>query len=375
VGSRVRHASKVRDLRFISSLTDNHVIDERPTSRTTEAPTRNTETLSLRTDSRLGKLVRVLAEHPTLVISGTKLAEEVGSNRSDVWRLVQQLRSLGVKIAGHPATGYQLTQVPDLPLPEVVEPALQGTIFSGKVHHYFRVGSTNMEAMAAAAAGAAEGSVFLAEEQTAGRGRGGHTWTSPPSTGIYCSVILRPTFGPADALMLSLIAGLATASAVKQVAGLSPDLRWPNDLLLDEKKFCGILTEMNAEVTRVRYAVLGVGINVNQQEFPQELAPIATSLRIVSGQENSRVALTIALLQSLDREYKALLSGVNRAEIFGRLESVSSYVRGKRVHIDEDGGYKGVTAGLDERGFLRVETATGIRTVISGGVRSSVIGS
>jgi BirA family transcriptional regulator, biotin operon repressor / biotin---[acetyl-CoA-carboxylase] ligase len=232
-----------------------------------------------------------------------------------------------------------------------------------------------MEAMASAAAGAAEGSVFFAEEQTAGRGRGGHTWTSPPSTGIYCSVILRPTFGPADALMLSLIAGLATASAVKQVTGLSPDLRWPNDLLLGENKFCGILTEMNAEVTRVRYAVVGIGINVNQQEFPPELESIATSLRMVSGEECSRVELTIALLQSLDREYKALLSGVNRAEIFGRLDRISSYVRGKHVHVDEEGGYEGVTVGLDERGFLRVQTKTGMRTVISGGVRSTVISS
>jgi BirA family biotin operon repressor/biotin-[acetyl-CoA-carboxylase] ligase len=219
--------------------------------------------------------------------------------------------------------------------------------------------------------GAPEGSVFLAEEQTAGRGRGGHSWTSPPSTGVYCSVVLRPALTPADALLLSLMAGLSVKWAVEQVSGVSADLRWPNDLMIGNKKFCGILTEMNAEITRVRYAVIGVGINVNQWEFPPELDEIATSLRIAAGGEQSRVKLTAALLQSLDREYRALQADVKtaRADIFRRFEQASSYARGKHVHVDEDGGYDGVTAGLDQRGFLLVDTATGVKTVLSGSVR------
>lgn len=326
----------------------------------------------MRTDQRLGHIIRILSDHPTVVISGTKLAEEIGATRSDVWRLVEQLRMLGVEITGHPAAGYQLAKVPDLPLPEVLEPLIRGTIFAHRVHHYFRVGSTNSEAMQAAGSDAPEGSVFLAEEQTSGRGRGGHSWISPPSTGIYCSVVLRPSLPPADALLLSLIAGLAVVSAAKEVTGLHPDLRWPNDLMIGEKKFCGILTEMNAEVTRVRYAVIGIGINVNQREFSPELSPIATSLRIAGGREWSRVKLTASLLQSLDREYRALNSGnlaAARADIFRRFEQVSSYVRGKQVTVDENGGYEGITAGLDERGFLLVQTASGIRTVLSGSVR------
>jgi BirA family biotin operon repressor/biotin-[acetyl-CoA-carboxylase] ligase len=227
--------------------------------------------------------------------------------------------------------------------------------------------------MQAAAAGAEEGEVFLAEEQNAGRGRAGHTWTSPASTGIYCSVILRPQLAPADAIILSMMAGLATAFAVEQVAGVKPDLRWPNDLLLGEKKFCGILTEMNAEVTRVRYAVVGIGINVNQSEFPPDLEPIATSLLIATGKTCSRVQLTAALLQSLNREYLALGRhniAEARRDIFRRFEQLSSYARGKRVRVEEeDDGFEGVTAGLDDRGFLRVETSSGMRTVLSGGVR------
>ena len=323
-------------------------------------------------DERLGHIIRVLADNPTLVISGTKLAEEIGSTRSDVWRLVEQLRSFGVQIAGHAAIGYQLVNVPDLALPEILDPLIKGTMFAHKLHHYFRVGSTNSEGMQAAALGALEGGVFLAEEQQAGRGRGGHAWTSPPSTGIYCSVLLRPTLSPGDALLLSLIAGLSVASAVEDVTGLKPDLRWPNDLMIGEKKFCGILTEMNAEVTRVRYAVVGIGINVNQWEFPPDLAEVATSLRIATDREWSRVELTASLLQSLDREYRTLNSGniaSVRADIFRRFEHASSYARGKHVTVDEDGGFEGITAGLDERGFLLVQTDAGMKTVLSGSVR------
>ena len=118
-------------------------------------------------------------EHATVVVSGTKIAEEISSNRSEVWRLIQQLRGLGVDVAGHPATGYQLRSVPDLLLPEILRPLLRGTIFDRHLHHFYKIGSTNTAAMAAAAEGAPEGSVFLAEEQTAGRGRGANSWHVP----------------------------------------------------------------------------------------------------------------------------------------------------------------------------------------------------
>ncbi len=302
-----------------------------------------------------------------VVVSGTKLATEIVASRSEVWRLVQQLRALGVDIAGHPATGYQLRSVPDLLLPEVVAAGAQGTMFATRIHHYFRVPSTNATAMQAAAAGEPEGAVFVAEEQTAGRGRGGHGWHSPRSTGIYLSVVLRPQLAPADVLALSLTAGLAAAAAVEQVTGLKPDLRWPNDLLLNGRKFCGILTELTAEATRVRYAVVGIGMNVNQERFPADLAALATSLRLESGRDRSRVELAAALLKSLDREYRALLA--DRDDVLRRFEQESSYARGKRVHVDENGGYEGTTEGLDARGFLQVRTADGVRTVLSGGVR------
>lgn len=323
------------------------------------------------TDLRLGRIVRLLMEHAMVVVSGTKLAAEIGASRSEVWRLVQQLRSLGVEIAGHPATGYRLKSVPDLLLPDILAPLLGGTIFNRHLHHYYKTGSTNAVAMEAAAAGAAEGSVFLAEEQTAGRGRGAHTWHSARSAGIYCSVVLRPALPPSEALILSLAAGLAVHSAVQEVCpALTPDLKWPNDGLLDGKKFCGILTEMSAEATHVRHVVVGIGINVNHVGFPAALQAEATSMRMASGTECSRVELAAALLKSLDREYRQLLQGPGaRESVLRRFEEKSSSVRGRRVHVEENGGFDGVTEGLDPRGFLQLRTAEGSRTLLSGTVK------
>lgn len=320
---------------------------------------------------RLGQIVRLLADHATVVVSGTKIASEIGISRSEVWRLIQHLRELGVGIGGHPATGYSLKSMPDLLLPDVLAPLLKGTLFAGNIHHFFTTGSTNDDAMAAAAAGAPEGSVFLAEQQTAGRGRGAHKWHSARSAGIHCSVLLRPTLPPSEVLLLALAAGLAVRAAVQEIdPELNPDLKWPNDLLLDGKKFCGILAEMNAEVTRVRHLVLGIGINVNHTSFPADLRDSATSLRMATGKLWSRVDVCAALLKSLDREYRALQESSNaRESVLRRFSEQSSSVRGARVHVDENGGFEGVTEGLDPRGFLQVRTGQGLRTVLSGTVR------
>ncbi|HUO16751.1 MAG TPA: biotin--[acetyl-CoA-carboxylase] ligase [Verrucomicrobiae bacterium] len=322
-------------------------------------------------DRRLGQIVRLLMEHATVVVSGTKVAQEISCSRSEVWRLIQQLRSLGVDVAGHPATGYQLRSVPDLLLPEILRPTLRGTIFESHLHHFYKIASTNSAAMAAAADGAPEGSVFLAEEQTAGRGRGLNSWQSPRSTGVYASIVLRPALPPSEVLVLSLGAGLAVRNAIEQLdSRVKPDLKWPNDILIDGRKVCGVLTEMNAEVTRVRYIVTGIGINVNQSSFPEELN--ATSLRLATGSEWSRVELVTALLKSLEREYKQLLNGTNtRDSVLRRFAQNSSWLVGKDVRIEENGSsFEGTTEGLDPRGFLRVRTVNGTRTVLSGTVRA-----
>jgi BirA family transcriptional regulator, biotin operon repressor / biotin---[acetyl-CoA-carboxylase] ligase len=254
-----------------------------------------------------------------------------------------------------------------------LEAALAGTRFAGKVRFFTSIPSTNTHAMAEGDAGAPDGMVYVADEQTAGRGRGAHGWESPPGSGLYASVLLRPQLAPADSLWLSLAAGLAVYGAVEKVTWLKADLRWPNDLLFGGRKFCGILSELNAEVTRIRHMVIGIGINVHQQQFPAELRDAATSLFIETGHDWPRQELLAALLQSLDGEVNALCApgetGRATASIVARLEQRSSWIRGKRVYVEELDGHGGVTEGLDSRGFLQIRTADGLRTVYSGGVR------
>ena len=255
-----------------------------------------------------------------------------------------------------------------------LESTLHESIFAGKLHHFAEIGSTNTHAMQAGAAGAPHGSVYVADAQTAGRGRGAHQWASPAGSGLYVSVLLRPSLAPGDALWLSLAAGLAAIDAIAETTGYTPDLRWPNDLMAGHRKLGGILTEMQAEATRVRFVVIGIGINVHQDFFPPELAARATSLAIEClDRAPARTAVLAALLPALEREVNALTSSDPTAAqqaLVQRVELQSTWARGKHVAVGEEHPFQGVTEGLDSRGFLRVRTPDGtLRTVLSGGVR------
>ena len=265
--------------------------------------------------------------------------------------------------------------MPDTLESDAMNAAIQGTIFADQLHIFPSIESTNTYAMLQGAKGAPHGSVYVAEEQTKGRGRGAHVWHSEPGAGLYVSVLLRPQMQPADALWLSLASGLAVLQAVETVTGMVADIRWPNDLMFESRKFAGILAEMHAEPTRVRYAVIGIGINVNHRQFPAELSDVATSLYLESKRSPVRQDLLIATLKALDARIGALMQPETfaqaTADILTCMEQKSSWVRGKHVFVDEAGGYTGVTAGLDSSGFLRVQTASDVRIVLSGGVREN----
>jgi len=325
------------------------------------------------TPARLGRVLAALEESRG-ALSAAAMAAAAGVEAQAAAGLAEDLRALGADLAGSEEEGWRLAGEADLPLAEILEPKIVGTIFAGGVHHFARIDSTNAAAMRAGALqenGDRRGEVWLAEEQTAGRGRAGHTWTSEPRDGIYLSALLRPKLAAADVILLSLAAGLAVVEAVHEVTGIWADLRWPNDVLLGGRKFCGILAEMSAGAEGVRFVVVGVGLNANHAEFPAELATIATSLGRELGQRVSRVELVAALLRALDREMASLSrnAAAARSELLRRFERHSSFCRDAEVTVEEDGGYSGVTRGLDELGFLRVETAAGMRTVRSGGVR------
>lgn len=254
-----------------------------------------------------------------------------------------------------------------------METEIAATAFAGHVQHFVSVGSTNALALEAAQAGARVGA-WVADEQTAGRGRGGHGWHSAAGDGLYVSALIAAPLPMTMALWLSLATGLAARAAILEVTGVEVDIRWPNDLLLNGRKCGGILVETAVDGAMLRYAVIGIGINVNHAAFPAELESLATSLRMESDGKVSREALLSALLRALDKEI-ALLVQEHRGEIarsglLKRFAEASSWVRGKRVKVEEGGGYTGLTNGLDERGFLLVDGDDGVvHTVLSGGVR------
>ena len=302
------------------------------------------------TDRRIDALLTLLAENSTIVISGAKIAKEIGVTRQQVWRWIEKLRALGVKVKGHAHTGYHIERMPDILAPQMLSHGLYGTPFARRIYHFFKTDSTNTVAMRLGEAGEPDGAVVIAEDQTAGRGRAGRSWSSEKSAGIYVSILLRPPISPAHAPLLTLVAGLAARDAAAEDLPTQPDIRWPNDVLVDGRKFCGILTEMHAEPDRVHYAVVGMGINVNQTKMPEPLAKIATSLRIETGKSHSRLELLIRLLRHFSRYYDQFLTE-GASQILRRFAHVSSYSEGKRVRITTAREtFTGTTAGLDPGG-------------------------
>jgi BirA family biotin operon repressor/biotin-[acetyl-CoA-carboxylase] ligase len=218
-------------------------------------------------------------------------------------------------------------------------------------------------------AGEPEGAVVLAEEQTAGRGRAGRSWHSERAAGIYVTLLLRPRLAPVQAPLLTMMAGLSAQTAVQAVSGLAVDLKWPNDLLIRGKKAGGILTEMHAEPNQVRFVIVGIGLNVNQEKFSGELAALATSLRAETGKPQSRPDLLVRLLREFETDYNRFLKE-GAASVVERFEKASSYATGKRVRVSNGmEGFAGITAGLAPEGLLRVKREDGqVVTVIAGDV-------
>ncbi len=251
---------------------------------------------------------------------------------------------------------------------EALNAELAGTVFGGKLRYVDSTASTNSDALVAARNGAPHGTVYFAGEQTAGRGRGDNAWHSAAGEGLYVSIVLRPQIPASRLALLPLAAGLAAANAIHAVSGLSVDLRWPNDLLIGPRKAGGILVEAQIESKSLPHAVVGVGINVHQPEFQADLATPATSLDLECGRRLSRQALLVTLLKSLEREAGALRVAAPVA-ILQRVEQASTWIRGRMVQVHGPQACEGVTAGLDENGFLRVETAAGVVTVQTGGLR------
>ena len=245
------------------------------------------------------------APHP---LSGEVLAARLGLSRAAVWKRINRLKALGYAIEGSPRRGYLLLAATEKLLPEEIALGLQTRRLLGPVHHFDELASTNDLAKELAAQGAPEGTLVVAESQTRGRGRLGRQWDSPPGTGLYVSLLLRPELPPTEMPQITLTTAVAVARAVRRVTGLTPGIKWPNDLLLDGKKLGGILTEMETESDQIRHLVVGLGLNVNNPAFPAELAAIATSLALATGRSYSRVRLLQAWLEEFEELYGRFLA-------------------------------------------------------------------
>ena len=316
---------------------------------------------------RLLRELRAAAPGP---LSGAQVARTLGVSRAAVWKRVEALRRLAYGIEATPSVGYRLVDVPDRLYPWEVREGLRSRRFGQRLRHFAVTGSTQDEARRLAEAGEPEGTLVVAEEQRAPRGRLGRSYFTPQG-GLWFSLLLRPRRPPEEMILLSLLTAVGVHQAIEEVTGLRPTVRWPNDLLIDGRKTVGILVELAGDQDLLRYAVVGVGVNVNlaEADFPPELRPIATSLRQALGKEVSRVPLLQRILERLETLYHRYLSAGPRP-ILEAWRALPTLL-GRRIVVEELGEtWEGTAVDLDDHGALLVRTDQGaLRRLLAADVR------
>ncbi len=305
-------------------------------------------------------------------VSGADLAQRLGISRAAVWARIQELREFGYDIAAGPHFGYRLVSAPDcLNSDDLISLRGESGIIGSVIQVFQETTSTNDIIDRMARDGVPEGVVVFAESQTRGRGRLGRVWMSPPRAGLWFSVLLRPDLRPQETTQLTVAAATAVARAIKSQTGVSPDVKWPNDILVRGKKVAGILTELTAELDHVKYVILGIGVDVNQQvsDFPSDLRRLATSLRIETGRAIDRSNLAAAILRELDNDYARISAGQFEA-VADEWESLCVTL-GHPVEISLGGRQvRGRAEALDVDGALLIRTQHGrLERIISGDVR------
>ena len=251
------------------------------------------------------KLLEALSKEDSGFISGQEIADATGATRTAVWKHIEELRKDGYEVEAVRKKGYRLVSAPAKMSADSIRLQLKSAKMGSSIHYYETVASTQRIANELANNGAPEGTIVVADEQTAGRGRLARQWVSPKGTGIWMSLILKPVIPIFQAPQLTLLSAVAAVQGIEEATGVKPQIKWPNDLLLDGRKLAGILTEMQAEADGIHSIIMGIGINVNQQQndFPQELQPIATSLAIRTGTTHSREACIAAILSNFESLY------------------------------------------------------------------------
>ncbi len=265
-------------------------------------------------------------------LSGEDIGRELSITRAAVWKGIKKLREEGYEIEAVTNRGYRLTNPETMYNKRELEQGLKTKTMGQTIYFYEETDTTNNRARELALEGAPEGTLVVAEKQTAGRGRRGKAWESPLGTGIWMSLVLRPQIRPAEASVLTLLCGLATAEAIEAETGLSAGIKWPNDILINGKKAVGILTEMDCEMSQVHFVIPGIGINVNTASFPPEIADIATSLYLECGKTVSRRRLVHKVMERLEEHYETFL---RTGSFTAMLEDYRKHciTLGKEVHV------------------------------------------
>lgn len=296
-------------------------------------------------------------------ISGEQIAKKLEVSRTAIWKQIKKLRELGYKIESIKNKGYRLISRPDIPIEEEIKHGLKTKIVGRKIHYFKTLSSTNQYAKQLVGKNVDEGSVVVSDVQTSGRGRKSRAWYSPKG-GLWFSVVLYPNIPPQRGMLITMASSISVAQAIQEVTSFTPVIKWPNDILIDGKKVCGILTELDAEMDKINYVTIGVGINVNNP-LEDNLQNKAISLIEKTGSKISRVGLLRSILKHLDDNYSMLNSGDNariRQLWFNYAEIV-----GKKVRVEgEKSVIEGIVSDVDETGCLIIKTTDGSVQVVSG---------
>ena len=301
-------------------------------------------------------------------VSGQKICETFGVSRTAVWKAVNQLRNSGYEIEAVSNKGYRLLSVPDV-LNQNELLSRRKTKWIGKdTLCYETIDSTNAQAKRLAEAGYGDGTLIVADHQEAGRGRRGRSWETPAGTNIAMSLLLKPEINPNNASMITLVAALAVSKAITQITGEPAPIKWPNDIVMNGKKVCGILTEMSAQFDYVNHIVVGIGINVNIESFPEEIAETATSLRIETGKQISRAELIEAVWEQFETVYEVYLQTQDLRNLVKEYHARLINMHRNVKVLDPKEPFEGRAMGITPRGELMVDTWESRKLVSSGEV-------
>jgi len=314
------------------------------------------------------KILQLLRESDLDFLSGEEISRRLKVSRTAVWKRMRRLRALGYGIEASTRSGYRLIRSPDILIPSEIKPILKTKWIGKTIHHFHALDSTNSKAYQLALNDAEEGEVVIAESQEKGRGRLGRHWFSPPFLNLYISIILRPKISPHQASLITLMAAVATADAIQKFSGLLPLIKWPNDILLHDRKVAGLLNEIHSEMDRIHFVILGIGVNLNMSEkmFSKEIRSVATSLKIEMGQTISRKAFLQSLLQELEKWYTIFIKEGNA--IILKAWRDRAHIKGRRVKVTSFGEkLVGMAVDVDSDGALILETEDGKRERVVAG--------